>query len=96
MATQRRVISVVEGQNGENCDHADRANGGLLASLEKCSQRFRRGLPGIDIVRNGTRRQEVLPAQCHARHAPVERVFREAAPVAAPDEGAIACSPKLK
>ena len=36
LATQRRAISVVEGQNGEDCDHADHASGGLMANLEKC------------------------------------------------------------
>ena len=75
-ASQRRAISVVEGQNEENCDHADHASGGLMANLERCSQHFRRGLPGMVIVRNGTRLREVLPAQCHARHASVSGVFR--------------------
>ena len=59
LAPQRRAISVVGEQNGEDCDHADHANGGLMANLEKCSQRCRRGLPGMVIVRGARRRREV-------------------------------------
>ena len=46
LATQRRAISVVGEQNRENCDHADHANGGLLANGRRFSHRLRRGVPG--------------------------------------------------
>ena len=59
MAPQRRANSVVEVQNGEDCDHAAHANGGLLANGKRCSRCLRRGLPGMDIVRGGRRCREV-------------------------------------
>jgi len=46
LATQRRAISVVEEQNGEDHDHADHASDGLLTNRERCFQRLRRGVPG--------------------------------------------------
>jgi len=55
LATQRRVISVVEGQNGENCDHADRASGGLKTNGKICWQHLRRGVPGMTMC--GRRRR---------------------------------------
>jgi len=35
-----------------------------------------RGLPGIGIVRSALGRREVIPAQCRARHTPVENFSR--------------------
>jgi len=69
LASQRRGISVVGEQNGKDCDHADRANGGLMASLEKCSQHFGRGVPGSVIVRSVSFCLGVVPAQFRTRHS---------------------------
>ena len=76
MAPQRRAISVVEGQNGEDCDPADHASGGLMASLERCSQRFRRGLPGMTMCGRSFPAGGIKGAHCQTRHAPVCVVFR--------------------
>lgn len=69
LATQRRVISVVGEQNGKDCDHADRANGGLLADGKRCSQRRRRGVPGSVIVRSVSLCRVVVPAQLRTPHS---------------------------
>jgi len=69
LASQRRAISVVEVDGGENCDHADHANGGLLAIGEKCLHRCRRGVPGSVIVRSVLLCRVVVPAQLRTRHS---------------------------
>ena len=63
------------GGNVKGCDRAARTSGGLPLSVSSRTRRASRGLPGMDIVRNATRRPETLPAQCHARHAPLSALL---------------------
>ena len=72
-AAQRRTSSVVEWRwpGLSTTTLPVRAAASYRAGTD-APDRCPRGLPGIGIVRSALGRREVIPAQCRARHAPVE------------------------
>jgi len=90
VATQRRAISVVGEQNGEDCDHAARASGGLPPGRDR-----RTGLPSpwsarYDYVREVPQSRNAREAHCQTCTSRWALVFPRAcgdvaAAVTAPD-----------